>query len=153
MEDAPGVSGYGWVSRMVIARRRRLSPVYEIPELSRLWSSTVRSIASGSRLCRSGPGPDIETRRHRDPRQSFQPQTASSKSVDRSGGRNDGVPAALQSRLQPHRKGLLQAQGTHLWKAAERTVSGLWDKIGKLFDLVEPKECRNYFNSCGYDPT
>lgn len=40
-----------------------------------------------------------------------------------------------------------------LRKAAERTVTGLWDRIGKLIDLVEPKEAQNYFNSCGYDPT
>lgn len=41
----------------------------------------------------------------------------------------------------------------HLRKAAKRTVSGLWDIIGKLVDLGEPNERRNYFNSCGYDPT
>ncbi len=40
-----------------------------------------------------------------------------------------------------------------LRKAAERTVTGLWDRIGKLIDLVEPEEAQNYFNSCGYDPT
>jgi transposase len=40
-----------------------------------------------------------------------------------------------------------------LRKAAERTVSGLWDRIGKLIALIEPQEARNFFNSCGYDPT
>ena len=40
-----------------------------------------------------------------------------------------------------------------LRKAAERTVTGLWDRIGKLIDMVEPQEAQNYFNSCGYDPT
>lgn len=40
-----------------------------------------------------------------------------------------------------------------LRKAAERTVSGLWDRIGKLIEFVEPQEARNFFNSCGYDPT
>ena len=39
-----------------------------------------------------------------------------------------------------------------LRKAAERTVSGLWDLIGKLVELFEPRECANYFSSCGYDP-
>ena len=39
-----------------------------------------------------------------------------------------------------------------LRKAAERTVSGLWDLIGKLVDLFHPTECANYFSSCGYDP-
>jgi len=41
----------------------------------------------------------------------------------------------------------------HLRKAAERTIAGLWDRIGKLVELVEPSEAKNYFNSCGYDPT
>ncbi|MFN3321435.1 MAG: IS630 family transposase, partial [Allorhizobium sp.] len=40
-----------------------------------------------------------------------------------------------------------------LRKAAERTVTGLWDRIGKLIDIVEPQEARKFFTSCGYDPT
>ncbi len=39
-----------------------------------------------------------------------------------------------------------------LRKASERTVSGLWDLIGRLVDLFQPTECANYFSSCGYDP-
>ena len=39
-----------------------------------------------------------------------------------------------------------------LRKASERTVSGLWDLIGRLVDLFQPRECANYFSSCGYDP-
>ncbi|GHD01313.1 hypothetical protein GCM10019060_35680 [Novosphingobium pokkalii] len=39
-----------------------------------------------------------------------------------------------------------------LRKAGERTVSGLWDLIGKLVDIFRPLECANYFSSCGYDP-
>ncbi len=39
-----------------------------------------------------------------------------------------------------------------LRKAGERTVSGLWNLIGKLVDLFQPQECANYFSSCGYDP-
>ena len=39
-----------------------------------------------------------------------------------------------------------------LRKASERTVSGLWDLIGRLVDLFQPSECANYFSSCGYDP-
>ncbi|MXO47282.1 IS630 family transposase [Erythrobacter vulgaris] len=39
-----------------------------------------------------------------------------------------------------------------LRKAAERTVSGLWDLIGRLVDLFQPDESANYFSSCGYDP-
>ena len=39
-----------------------------------------------------------------------------------------------------------------LRKAGERTVSGLWDLIGKLVDIFQPDECTNYFKSCGYEP-
>lgn len=39
-----------------------------------------------------------------------------------------------------------------LRKAAERTVSGLWDRIGQLIGFVQPQEAQNFFNSCGYDP-
>lgn len=39
-----------------------------------------------------------------------------------------------------------------LRKAAERTVSGLWNLIGKLVALFRPDECANYFSSCGYEP-
>nr|AJW29974.1 transposase [Ochrobactrum sp. LM19] len=39
-----------------------------------------------------------------------------------------------------------------LRKAAERTVSDLWDRIGKIVELIDPKEAQNYFASCGYDP-
>lgn len=40
-----------------------------------------------------------------------------------------------------------------LRKAAERTVDGLWEAIGNLIGHITPAECRNYFTSCGYDPT
>ncbi|KPF89729.1 transposase [Novosphingobium sp. AAP93] len=40
-----------------------------------------------------------------------------------------------------------------LRKIGERTVSGLWNLIGKLVDIFLPNECANYFSSCGYDPT
>jgi hypothetical protein len=38
-----------------------------------------------------------------------------------------------------------------LRKAAERTVSGLWNLIGQLVDIFTPQECANYFAACGYD--
>jgi transposase len=40
-----------------------------------------------------------------------------------------------------------------LRKAAERTIGGLWDAIGRFLDLFQPEECRNYFTAAGYDPT
>jgi transposase len=39
----------------------------------------------------------------------------------------------------------------HLRKAAERTVSGLWDAIGRLIDLFTPQQCANFFAAAGYD--
>ncbi len=41
----------------------------------------------------------------------------------------------------------------HLRKAAERTVSGLWDAIGRIIDLFTPQECANFFAAAGYDAT
>jgi transposase len=39
-----------------------------------------------------------------------------------------------------------------LRKIGERTVTGLWDLIGRLVDIFQPAECANYFSSCGYEP-
>ena len=36
-------------------------------------------------------------------------------------------------------------------KAAERTVSALWDRIGIALDAFTPAECANYFAAAGYD--
>ena len=41
----------------------------------------------------------------------------------------------------------------HLRKAAERTIHGLWNAIGRILELYLPQECANYFRACGYDPT
>jgi len=40
-----------------------------------------------------------------------------------------------------------------LRKAAERTVDGLWDAIGRLIKTFTPQECENYFAAAGYDAT
>ncbi len=39
-----------------------------------------------------------------------------------------------------------------LRKAAERTVDGLWDAIGRLIDLITPTESANFFTAAGYQP-
>ena len=39
----------------------------------------------------------------------------------------------------------------HLHKAAERTIHGLWNAIGRILDLFTPQECTNYFANAGYD--
>jgi transposase len=38
-----------------------------------------------------------------------------------------------------------------LRKAAERTVAGLWEAIGRLVDVFTPRECANYFAAAGYN--
>ena len=37
-----------------------------------------------------------------------------------------------------------------LRKAAERSVDGLWRRIGKSLDQFSPEECQNYFRNAGY---
>ena len=37
-----------------------------------------------------------------------------------------------------------------LRKAAERTVDGLWTRIGQLLDQFPPAECANYLANSGY---
>ncbi len=39
-----------------------------------------------------------------------------------------------------------------LRKAAERTVDGLWNKIGQLLSDFKPTECANFFAASGYEP-
>lgn len=38
----------------------------------------------------------------------------------------------------------------YLRKAGQRTVSGLYDEIGKALELFQPTECRNYLRNSGY---
>ena len=37
--------------------------------------------------------------------------------------------------------------------AAERTVEGLWQLLGRLLDRYPPNECQNYLTHCGYSVT
>ena len=37
--------------------------------------------------------------------------------------------------------------------AAERTVEGLWNAIGRLIDQFSSRECENYIRHCGYHAT
>jgi transposase len=39
-----------------------------------------------------------------------------------------------------------------LRKAAERTVTALWNTVGDLIDQFTPAECANYFRAAGYEP-
>jgi len=40
-----------------------------------------------------------------------------------------------------------------LRKAAERTIEGLWNAIGTTLHRFTPRECANYFEAAGYEPT
>ena len=40
-----------------------------------------------------------------------------------------------------------------LRKAAERTVKGLWRRIGSILRNIDKQECINYFNNAGYAST
>jgi transposase len=40
-----------------------------------------------------------------------------------------------------------------LRKPAERTVDGLWNTIGECPDKFTPRECANYFEAAGHEPT
>jgi transposase len=39
-----------------------------------------------------------------------------------------------------------------LRKAAERTVEGLWSRIGELLKEFSPTKCANFFAAAGYEP-
>jgi len=39
---------------------------------------------------------------------------------------------------------------TMLRQAPERTIDGLWRRIGALLDQFSQKECANYFKASGY---
>jgi transposase len=41
----------------------------------------------------------------------------------------------------------------HLRARAVRTIDALWNAIGKICDLVQPDECKNYFAAAGYEFT
>jgi transposase len=53
--------------------------------------------------------------------------------------------------FNPIEKGFSRLKAT-LRKAGERTVSGLWNLIGKLVDIFQRGQCANYFRSCVYEP-
>ena len=41
----------------------------------------------------------------------------------------------------------------HLRRAQERSLDGLWQRIGKLLPLFKPHECANFFANAGYART
>ena len=63
--------------------------------------------------------------------------------------RRVALPAALLADLNPIEQAFAKLKAL-LRKAAERTVDGLWNAIGKLLDLFPPAECANYLVNSGY---
>ena len=39
---------------------------------------------------------------------------------------------------------------TLIRKAAARTYQALWEQVGRVCDLFQPHECKNYFKAAGY---
>ncbi len=39
---------------------------------------------------------------------------------------------------------------TFLRQQPERTIEGLWTRIGRLLEAFSPDECANYFRAAGY---
>ena len=74
----------------------------------------------------------------------------------------DGVRAAIEARgaslvyLPPYSPDLNPIEQLFaklkalLRTAAERTVAGLWNALGRLLDRFNPSECANYIKNCGY---
>ena len=52
--------------------------------------------------------------------------------------RKPGLSAALQPGLQPIEKAFSKLKA-HLRKADERSITGLWDVLGRLIDLLTPQ--------------
>jgi hypothetical protein len=72
------------------------------------WANQPRRLRG---LCRQGAHSGTAAWRHRDHGQPLQPQRAGGARDDRSSRRRVALPPALQPRLQPHRGGLLEAEG------------------------------------------
>ena len=89
--------------------------------------------------------------------------TLSRKSTDSALDKGAGVRAAIEAAgasllylppYSPDFNPIEQAFSklkAHLRKAAERTIHGLREAIGRILDLYSPQECANYFANAGYD--
>ena len=99
----------------------------------------------------AGAGARTAPRRHRHHGQPVEPQAGGGARDDRGGGATLLFLPPYSPDFNPIEKAFARLKAM-LRKAAERTVAGLWDRIGKLVDIFQPDECANYFSSCGYDP-
>lgn len=51
--------------------------------------------------------------------------------------------------LNPIEKAFAKLKGL-LRQAGERTMEGLWNRVGQLVKQITPQECANYIQHCGY---
>ena len=87
--------------------------------------------------------PDTGQRRHRRPRQSLQPQKASSSGRNREKGARLVFLPPYSPDLNPIEQ--VFAKLKHLLrKAAERTHEATWRRVGSLLECFSPEECAAY---------
>ena len=93
-----------------------------------------------------------QARRHGHHGQSRSAQGRKRAQFNRSRGRSASVLPPYSPDFNPIENAFAKLKAL-LRKAAERTVEGLWTRIGEILDAFTPKECKNYFTAAGYDAT
>ena len=100
-------------------------------------------------LGRADAGPGAAAGRHRHHGQSRRPQgRRHRKAIEARGAELRYLPPYSPD-LNPIEQAFAKLKAL-LRKAAERTVDGLWNAIGRLLDLFPPAECANYLANSGY---
>ncbi len=64
---------------------------------------------------------------------------------------NGSSPSAYSPDFNPIENAFSRLKA-RLRKGAERTVDGLWSRIGALLRAFTPLECANFFAAAGYEP-
>ena len=100
-------------------------------------------------LDRADARPGAAAGRHRDHGQSRRSQSRRHRESDHRSRRRAALSAALLADLNPIEQAFAKLKAL-LRKAAERSVDGLWNAIGRLLDLFPPAECANYLANAGY---
>jgi transposase len=110
-------------------------------------------------LCRAGSGSRTQTGRHRDDRDERR-----SRWDNLGSHKGPSARAAIEAAgakllyLPPYSPDFNPIENAFsklkalLRKAAERTVNGLWNRIGTLLPNFTPHECANFFAAAGYEP-
>ena len=163
MAAAAGASGCAWASRMAIARPQRSSPASVSTEWSHRSPMSLGPLARHGSLL-DGPinGDWFEayvthilapTLRPGDvvimDNLSSHKRARTRKIIEERGAELRFLPPYSPD-FNPIEMAFAKLKAL-LRKAAERTVDGLWNAIGRLVDVFTPHECANYFSAAGYD--